>query len=544
MCFNLADGPNRMIIDVMVSDTELIDGFLEDAEGAIARGALRQAAALYQGVLGLDPSNLTALTQLAALAFADENFSTAHSLYCLAVEHHSREADVYHGLGAVYWKLGDVDNAKQAFNTALRIEPGHEPVLYDAARLLQTQGQLDQAERLYLKLTSNNRSRVDAIFNRGVVMFRKGNLIAADRWFRQAAKRDPYAPRPIINLALIYRYWGRLEDAHRCLTHVIEHHPELAEAQWNLANLELLQGNLKEGFSRKEWRFKREGFAPPERDPPRWSGKDIAGQSLLLVAEQGLGDTLQMIRFAKSLNEQGIRVGVEAQPSLMSLLATAQGVEEVITPGEDTSHFDFWLPIMSLPAILGTIEPTIPNDIPYLSVPASAAIASTLPDGGKVGIVWRGNPKHETDHLRSIPLGAWAPVLETKGVDFVSLQVGSGEAELAANPYAGKIIDAAPQLADFAATAACVASLDLIIAVDTAVAHLAGAMGKPVWLLISPANDWRWMTSRQDSPWYPTLRIFRAGRIGVWTDVMHQVAAALSERVSQEPNDGATGKTL
>lgn len=543
MCFSLADGPNRMIIEAMVSDTELTDGFLEDAEGAIARGALRQAAGLYQGVLGLDPSNLTALTQLAALAFTEEDYSTALSLYSLAVEHHSREADVHHGLGAVYWKLGDLERAKQAFDTALRIEPGHEPALYDTARLLQTQGQLDQAERFYLKLTSNNRSRVDAIFNRGVVMFRKGNLIAADRWFRQAAKRDPYAPRPVINLALIYRYWGRLEDAHRCLTHVIEHHPDLAEAQWNLANLELLQGNLKDGFPRKEWRFKREGFAPPERDLPRWTGEDIAGQSLLLVAEQGLGDTIQMIRYASVLQARGIRVGVEAQPGLMSLLATAPGVEDVISPGADTSHFDVWLPIMSLPALLGTVEGTIPNNIPYVSVPASVAIDPPEADGFKVGIVWRGNPKHETDHLRSIPLGAWAPVLETKGVEFVSLQVGRSDAEWSASPYAEKIVDAAPQLMDFAATAAWVASLDLVIAVDTAVAHLAGALAKPVWLLISPANDWRWMTVRDDSPWYPTMRIFRAGKLGTWTDVMHQVAAALSDRVSQEPNDRAIGRT-
>lgn len=539
MCFGLADGPNRMIIDPMVLDTELIDGFLEDAEGAIARGALRQASALYQGILGLDPTNLTALTQLAALAFAEEDYTKALSLYGLAVEHHHREADVHHGLGAVYWKLDEIEKAKQAFDTALRIEPGHEPALYDTARLLQTQGQLNQAEKYYLQLTSSNRSRVDAIFNRGVVMFRKGNLIAADRWFRQAAKRDPYSPRPVINLALIYRYWGRFEDAHRCLTHVIEHHPDLADAQWNLANLELLQGNLKDGFPRKEWRFKREGFSPPERNLPRWSGEDITGKSLLLVAEQGLGDTIQMIRFAAVLNEKDVRVGVEAQSTLTTLLQTVPGVSEVLAPGDDTSSsYDLWLPIMSLPAQLGTIEEAIPGD-PYISVPAQAASVPLSSSGLRVGMVWRGNPKHETDHLRSIPLGAWAPVLEIQGAAFISLQVGIGEEELSASPYADKITDAAPDLTDFAVTAAFVEALDLVITVDTAVAHLAGAMGKPVWLIISPANDWRWMIGRSDSPWYPSLRIFRASKLGRWTDVMDEVAVALGERVSQGTDDGA-----
>lgn len=527
----------------MTPDTDLIDGFLEDAEGAIARGALRQAATLYQGVLGVEPSNLTALTQLAALAFAEEDFSTALSIYALAVKYHSREADVHHGLGAVYWKLGELAQAHAAFDTALRIEQSHEPALFDKARLLQSEGRLDEAERLYLKLASGNRSRVDAIFNRGVIMFRKGNLIAADRWFRQAAKRDPYAPRPVINLALIYRYWGRLNDAQRCLTHVIEHHPDLAEAQWNLANLELLQGNLKDGFPRKEWRFKREGFTAPARDLPRWDGRSAGGKSLLLVAEQGLGDTIQMIRYASALEAKDIRVGVEVQQSLTSLLATVPGVAEVFAPGEDTSHYDFWLPIMSLPATLGTVEETIPSECPYVSVPEPAPTIPVSEAKLRVGIVWRGNPKHETDHLRSISLNQWAPVLQTEGVEFVSLQVGGDGAELAKNPHAEKIKNAAPMLADFSATAAWVESLDLVIAVDTAVAHLAGAMGKPVWVIISPANDWRWMALREDSPWYPTLRLFRAARLGKWTDAMHKVAAALAERVSQISADRAIGSS-
>lgn len=530
-----------MVNQLPPPDTELIDGFLQDAEGAIARGALRQATSLYQGLLSVEPANLTALTQLAALAFADDDFATALSLYSYAVEHHPREADVYHGLGAVYWKLGELKQAHAAFDTALRIEPGHEPALYDKARLLQTQGSLDQAERLYLKLTSNNRSRVDAIFNRGVVMFRKGNLIAADRWFRQAAKRDPSAPRPVINLALIYRYWGRFEDAQRCLSHVVEQHPDLAEAQWNLANLELLQGKLKEGFRRKEWRFKREGFEPPVRDLTRWAGEDISGKSLLLVAEQGLGDTIQMIRYAKVLKDTGARVGVEAQISLSNLLANVPGVAQVLPLGADTADYDYWLPIMSLPAVMETDKDTIPVDIPYVTVTKPPGDSRGHSKTLQVGLVWRGNPKHETDHLRSIPLSAFGPILQTEGVDIVSLQVGSGREEILNCPGADRIADAAPDLLDFAATAERVAGLDLVITVDTAVAHLAGAMGKPVWMMVSPANDWRWMTDRTDSPWYPSMRIFRATRLGRWSDAINRVAEALEQRVSQPVQDKAAG---
>jgi hypothetical protein len=350
---------------------------------------------------------------------------------------------------------------------------------------------------------------VDAIFNRGVVMFRKGNLIAADRWFRQAAKRDPLSSKPLINLALVYRYWGRLEDAHRCLTHVVEREPDLVDAQWNLANLELLQGNLKDGFPRTEWRFKRAGFKPPVRDLPRWDGTVSDGTEVLLVAEQGLGDTIQMARFAKVLSKKGVRVGIEAQTALHSILATVPGVSDVFAPGEPAEIFTHYVPVMSFPGALGIVEETIPASVPYIHVPGHAAAVSHQKKQFSVGVVWRGNAQHETDRLRSIPLAAWSPVLATPGVDFISLQVGPARSELSASPWADEIVDPAAALTDFSDTAAWIAHLDLIITVDTAVAHLAGAMGKPVWLLISPANDWRWMTNRADSPWYPTMRIFR-----------------------------------
>lgn len=516
----------------MTFDTDLIDGFLEDAEGAIARGAMSQAKSLYQGVLAADDSNRIALTQLAALAFTDGDFQTALALYAIALEHYTRDADIHHGLGAVYWKLGDTEKAEAAFETAMRIEPDHEPALFDRARLYQVTGRPGKAERLYLSLASKNLSRVDAIFNRGVIMFRQGNLIAADRWFRQAAKRDPYSPRPVINLALIYRYWGRFEDADRCLNHVVEHHPDLVDAHWNLANLDLLRGNFKDGFSRMEWRFKREGFAPPERNLPRWAGGDVPGGSLLLVAEQGLGDTMQMARYVAQLADRGLSVGIEAQRQLHSVLETVPGVVEVIDPGGSVDQYGAWLQIMSVPAVLGTVEETIPSNIPYISVPKTASSVIRQKDRFRIGFVWRGNPKHETDRLRSIPLSMWSPVFETEGVDFVSLQVGGGESELAEIQKSYDVIDAAPDLNDFGDTAAWVDSLDLIISVDTATAHLAAAMGKPVWLMISPANDWRWMIGREDSPWYPTLRIFRASKIRIWKDVMHQIAQALTERVT------------
>ncbi len=510
----------------------MIEGFLHDAEAAIARNAMAKAKTLYQGILRIDDTNLEALTQAAAIALAEDEPQTALSYYSIAVEQHSKVADVHHGLSVAYRDLGLDDKAELALKTALRIEPDHEPALFDQAVLFQKQGKLKKAEQIYLKIAAKDGHRVDAIFNRGVVMFRKGNIKAAERWFRQAAKIDPDAPRPLVNLALIYRYWGYFDAAERCLNHVIDHHPDFVDAQWNLANLELLLGNLKDGFPRAEWRFKREGFNPPIRHLPRWKGENLDGKKLLLLAEQGLGDTAQMIRYAKVFADQGLTVGVEAQPSLSDLLATAPGVQDVLKPGDLVDDYDAWLPVMSIPAMLKTTVESIPGEVPYLSVPSSQPPIELPANSFKVGFVWQGNPKHENDRFRSIPWRFWKPVFATPGVQFVNLQVDAELPPQAPDDFAEPVFDAAPLLTDFSATSRVISDLDLVISVDTAVAHLAGAMGKPVWLLISPANDWRWLTERDDTPWYPTMTIFRAKKLNTWRDLMSEVAARLAERVS------------
>lgn len=517
----------------MTVETELIDGFLEDAEAAVAREALPKAKTLYQGILRLDEHNLEALSQLAAIAIHEEDMRSALSYFQIALERHSREADVYHGLAHAYRALGQDDKALQSLNTALRIEPNHEPALFDKAVLLQKQGDLNGAEQLYLRVASKDNHRIDAIFNRGVVMFRQGNLKAAERWFRQAVKLDPNAPRPLTNLALIYRYRGYLDAAERCLEFVVHHHPDFAEAQWNLANLELLKGDLKEGFARAEWRFQRPGFDPPVRDLPRWDGTVQPGLKLLLVAEQGAGDTIQFIRYAKALAAQGVSVAVEAQDSLAALMANVEGVDTVIPPGHSVLDFDAWLPIMSIPHVLGTTPDTIPADVPYLRPPEQPCPITLSDTDFTVGIVWRGNPKHEMDRFRSIGLHLWAPILTLPGVQFVSLQVPDQYSELDEAKSERPVIDAAGALKDFSRTAAMVSHLDLVISVDTAVAHLAGALGKPVWLLISSANDWRWRTDRSDTPWYPTMRIFRSDMLRRWQSVMSEVAQALEDHVSR-----------
>jgi tetratricopeptide (TPR) repeat protein len=367
-----------------------------------------------------------------------------------------------------------------------------------------------------------------------VVLFRLGNLVAAERWFQAAGQVDPASPLPFINLAMIYRVWGFVPQAVACLEHAVVLAPDNAEAHWNLANALLTAGEFERGFAEYEWRFRREGRG--ERSPhglgpmPRWRGEALEGKTLLLALEQGIGDVIHFVRFARRLAAQGATIVVECHDGLQSLIATAPGVARTIAPGSPVKA-DYYLPLLSVPHLLGLTRDDIGADGAYLRVPERAA-PFDLEGGLKVGLVWRGNPQHENDQWRSVPLSLLAPLLDVPDVTFYSLQVGVSAKDLEAAPWRTRVTDLAPRLTDFAATAAAVQALDIVISVDTAVAHLAGALGKPAWLLIAQGNDWRWLHEREDTPWYPAMRLFRQRKHRNWQPAIKALAAALAGRAA------------
>jgi hypothetical protein len=300
-------------------------------------------------------------------------------------------------------------------------------------------------------------------------------------------------------------------------------------------------GHFEQGWPSYEWRWKCKEFGsmPPLR-APLWDGSPLDGRTILIHAEQGLGDTLQFIRYVPLVQQRGGRVIMMCQPPLMRLLAHCPGIERLIPHGETPPEIDLHVPLLSLPKLLGTTVESVPADGPYLDADSDLVEIwrhrlAAYP-GFKIGIAWQGNPKFRLDRIRSIPLAQFAPLADVPGVHLLSLQKGAGGEQLAAPERRFPVTDLGCQLDEttgaFMDTAAVMKNLDLVITSDTSIAHLAGALGVPVWVALNDVPDWRWLLNRDDSPWYPPMRLFRQRRTGHWEDVFDRIAEALRERLA------------
>jgi tetratricopeptide (TPR) repeat protein/glycosyltransferase involved in cell wall biosynthesis len=329
---------------------------------------------------------------------------------------------------------------------------------------------------------------------------------------------------------------GQHEKSLACYQQAISIQPEHIDARFSRAVAWLRAGNLRQGFVEYEWRWRRPDMRPQAFRQPIWDGDDLRGQPILLHAEQGFGDTIQFARYAELVAQRGGKVIVACQRQLARLLRSLPSIHQIAVDGEVIPQFVVHAPLLSLPRILGTTLETIPAAVPYLQAPP-AAIALTAPPNtrAKVGIVWTGSPTHPYNYKRTCPLPEWEPLLRTPGVAFYSLQKGPQVEDLAQLPDSVQVQDLSEQLPDFAETAAAIAQLDLVITIDTSVAHLAGALGKPVWLLLDTCPDWRWLLDRDDSPWYPTMRLFRQATTGDWVEVIERVQVALQTCLDELP---------
>jgi hypothetical protein len=309
--------------------------------------------------------------------------------------------------------------------------------------------------------------------------------------------------------------------------------PDDPEYRWNHALALLSAGRYAQGWRAYEWRWRWSGFSEPSRNwaTPAWDGRNLGKRTILLHAEQGLGDTIQFARYAPLVRKRCGRVVLQCQPELIRLLQGCPGVDALIPDGAPLPAHDAHAPLLSLPRLFHTELETVPPPL---------ALASTRPalDLGahgqtpRVGIAWAGNPKHGRDRQRSVEPGRFAGLAALPGIRLYSLQTGARAEELAASAMAGTIVDLAPELTDFTDTAAAIDALDLVITVDTAIAHLAGTLGRETWVLLSYAPDWRWLTGRDDTPWYPSLRLFRQNAPGDWEGVFQRVETALKRLIS------------
>jgi hypothetical protein len=355
---------------------------------------------------------------------------------------------------------------------------------------------------------------------------------------------DPSAFDPPSNLALTLLKMGRATEALAIYDQVCARWPNHPDALANRSLALLTLGQYERGFADYEARWRTRAIRQYQFEQPRWDGSDPAGKTILLMNEQGLGDTLHFVRYAPLLAARGATMIVACGPELRPVIETVAGVAhvvsdkplrgEVVTLGGDTPRWDCYAPLSSLPGLFKTTLETIPATVPYVTADPQrvARFRERLAgdDSVKVGIVWAGTAGHINDRARSTSLAAFAPLAGLAGVTFYSLQKGPPAAQASSPPPGMNLVALGDELNDFADTAALLESLDLLISVDTSVVHLAGAMARPVWTLLAAGPDWRWMLGRANSPWYPTMRLFRQPEPGAWPPVMERVAAELRSR--------------
>jgi Flp pilus assembly protein TadD len=511
---------------------------------AHSAGYLNQAEQIYQQILEADPGHAEAHHMLGVLAYQTGRFDLA----CRSIQNAialNPSAGAYHSnLGLAQEALGDISAAIAAYKHALQIQPNHAEAYNNLANALLRKDMVDEA-------------------------------IAA---FQKALQIRPTFAEVHYNLGNVYEGQQRFDEALTCYQETIRLLPSSAPlapvVRWNHALLRLLVGDFEQGWPEYEWRCAQPGVAQRFFDQPRWDGTTVQGRTILLFVEQGLGDTLLFIRFANEISNRGAKVIVECQPSLMPLLAGVAGIDRLVAQGTTLPSYDLQAPLLSVPGILHTNRSSIPSAVPYLRASPklrdhwrgklsgvrttpSSDIGHRTSDSGhffdfgqrtsnfgsilRVGIAWQGSPTFPRDRQRSIHLKHFARLTQVPGIELISLQKGPGVEQLRALPLTSDfghrtpdspVIDLGSDLDEasgaFMDTAAIMESLDLVISSDTSIPHLAGALAIPVWVALSWIPDWRWLLEREDSPWYPTIRLFRQTRRGLWEDVFDRIAHELA----------------
>ncbi|HET9734079.1 MAG TPA: tetratricopeptide repeat protein [Burkholderiales bacterium] len=513
---------------------------LQEAEEAYERGELEVSRRLCEAALARQPG---ARAQCLMAAIAADAGRTEEGLEWTrrAQASDPSAAGPHYVAGRLWQGAGRLADAEASYRRAIALQPGHARAYNNLGGVLHMQGNLDGALAAYRKALDLEPGLAQANQNYASIVRDTGVLERAAQGYRRQTLANPRDALAFNDLGNTLRELGRHDEALAAYAQALAIEPELAEAHFSRAFVLLLRGEYAEGWREYEWRWRIPAFNGPARRfaQPIWDGARTGG-AILLHAEQGLGDTLQFARYAAPVAARCASVVLECQPELRSLMEGVPGVARVVARGEPLPAFDAHAPLMSLPARFGSTLENLPWGGPYVRaepqrierwrsvLDADAASLGTV--RLRVGLVWAGRPQQWDDRKRSISLAAMAPLSRAAGTIFYSLQVGAAAAQASAPPSGMRLIDHAARIADFSDTAALATLLDLVITIDTSVAHLGGAMGLPTWVLVAHAPDWRYHLARADNPWYPSMRLFRQARDGDWADAIEAVADALVQR--------------
>ena len=529
----------------------------------VALGRHGEAATQFEQAGKLDPKLHDAFYNLGVARQATGQTEEAIAAYRKALAL-AEDLATLNNLGAAYRASGRPAEAIRSFERALQLQPDHADALFNLAGCFLDHGSPQSAIAPLLQRSRLPEPPPNLPAQLGLALQLSGQAAAAETWYRQALLREPTA-LVCSNLASILE--GRMEfaEAEQLVRRALTLQPDFAAAYNNLGNLLLATGRAEEavlaydqaihrnegdasfrynrsharlvlgdfagGWEDYEYRWQWQGF--PKRRPvfpqPEWTGDDLKGRTLLVYNEQGLGDTIQFARYLRLLADRGARVLFAEPAELRSLLGDLGGACRVLEPDQPLPPFDVHAALMSLPRLCGTRVDSIPAGVPYVSQPPAERFPLPPPKPGqlRVGLIWAGGKLHSKDKLRSIAFLEFLPLLQAVGCDFFSLQVGPNAADLAVLPAGATVTDLGSRVGDFADTAAVLGQLDLLISVDTAVLHLAGSLGRPAWALLPFAPDWRWLLQREDTPWYPTVRLFRQPALGDWQSVICRVQVEL-----------------
>lgn len=513
------------------------------------QGETTQAEQILRELLAQSPLCPPVLHNLAICLIQQDRLAEARQYLEQALQADSRYDRAHHTLGTLLHRQRQLALAQRHLRQAIALNASNAHALNDLGALLNDLKRFEEAE-IYLSQAVRIAPKMpDAYNNLGVTLTSLGRLKQARRYLRKALELRPHDAAAQANLGNAYKEEGKLSEALACYDLSLAIAPDCVTTRWNRSLALLAAGDFEQGWTEYEWRWQRPQTPARRFTQPPWRGEPLHGRTILLYAEQGLGDTLQFVRYAAILKQKGAHVVLECPQPLTRLLQHVQGVDLLVTEGDALPAFDIQAPLMTLPRLCGTTVSTIPAPVPYIHVSASNATdwAGVMaragnPDEFRVGIAWQGNPHHAWDRFRSVPLHRFARLGDLQGVIFFSLQTGPGTEQ--ADPLSGSakflhLIQPSSMKAkessitDMADIAAIIKNLDLVITVDTATAHLAGALGVEVWIMIAAISDWRWMRQTTKTPWYPTAQLFRQTRLGSWSPVFRDIRTELKHKLHQ-----------
>lgn len=558
-------------VDALLDDgPDFAQGWALRGDALRAQGQFEGAVTSYTRALTLNPGDYDAMIGVGFVHIATANFPAAVETFNHAAPLKPERAHAYLGRAQAARGLGNLPAALYDLELALKFEPDNSDALSlragilrdlnrraealgDIERALRVQsanwnfhnnrgvlldelGRSDEALLAFERSLELNPNNPDAFQNIGTALLALGRGGEAIAKYDRALAAKPQDIDVLNAKGAVLMALRRFGDALQSFELAVAAQPQSAISHFHRSLALLAQGRLRDGFEAYEWRRRGERpFVPVAQfpQPEVEVGQDVRGKTLLLHSEQGIGDIIQFARFALDFANRGAKVVLATYPGLVSLLATMGRGIEVVPPEGPAPAFDLTCPLMSAPHKLGVTLETVPAPIPYLSAPQALTgiwrdrLAADV-RGLRVGVAWSGNPQYANDWTRSIAFEKLRSIMDVPGATFVNIQRDlrvSDEAAFAASP----IVDYRLFLTDFAQTAALVSELDVVVTVDTALGHLAGALGKPVWILLSAVSDWRWLEDRHDSPWYPTVRLFRQRTLGDWGPVFAEVKAGLTE---------------